>query len=95
MKKNKDFLERNIDVFFMILIIILLISSYITITYIENLNKDIACKDLGYNEYQYITGISTCSDLNDNLYYVKLSNCNWLKKCDIKEITMGGNRIKQ
>ena len=54
-----------------------------------------ACKDLGYNKYNFNSDIATCEDYQGDLHYVKISCSAFYLDCSAKEITIGKVEVKR
>lgn len=84
--------KGNLDIILIFLIIIILIVSVTMLTvFLSNMEKEKACKNIGFEDYKYIDSFQFCEDLNGNLNYVQMKCPEFLiwKECTAKEISVG------
>ena len=86
--------RENIILLTLVILLILTFGLIIkTISYMENM-QDEACKDIGFERYEFNAGQSYCEDTHGNLFYVKKECILAGFSCTVHEITVGDVRTK-
>lgn len=77
-----------------IFLIIWIVGGFIWITH-DNVEEDLACKELGFERAKHRIGIDYCEDSEDNLHYIKMDCEPWYwVDCTAKPISVGDVRVK-
>ena len=54
--------------------------------YKSNISEDNSCKNIGFEEATYKSGLNYCEDLEGNLYSIKMDCNRWGLNCKAKQI---------